>query len=73
MMFHVSSNASSDGYSSHLRARPGKAFLRQNSYESDLERDIEKVERSAIAVREEASQCAQYVIGSIDRKMDLRG
>lgn len=49
-----------------------KVFGQQDSYEDDLRRTILNVEQCATSVREQASICSQWVIGSVNQKMDKR-
>lgn len=49
-----------------------KAFGQQDSYEDKLKRMIRNVEQCAASVREQASICSQWVIGSVNHKMDKR-
>ena len=49
-----------------------KAFGQQDSYEDTLKRMLRVVEDCAMSVREQASICSQWVIGSVNQKMDKR-
>ena len=49
-----------------------KAFGHQDSYEDTLKRRLRVVEDCATLVREQASICSQWVIGSVNQKMDKR-
>ena len=49
-----------------------KAFLQQDGYEKSLSSKLKIVENCAAAVREEASICSQYALGSINRNMGRR-
>lgn len=49
-----------------------KVFGQQGSYEDKLQRMLQNVEQSAASVREQASICSQWVIGSVNHKMDKR-
>lgn len=54
----------------HIKAF--KVFGQQDSYEDELKRKIRNVEQCATSVREQASICSQWVIGSVNQKMDKR-
>ena len=56
----------------HHIKRALKAFGQQDSYEDKLNRMIRNVEHCAILVREQASICSQWVIGSVNQKIDRR-
>lgn len=49
-----------------------KVFGQQDSYEDKLGRMIRNVEQCATSVREQANICSQWVIGSVNQKMDKR-
>ena len=49
-----------------------KVFGQQDSYEDKLNRMIRHVEYCATLVREQASICSQWVIGSVNQKIDKR-
>ena len=49
-----------------------KVFGQQDSYEDKLKKMLQNVEQSAASVREQASICSQWVIGSVNHKMDKR-
>ena len=49
-----------------------KVFGQQDNYEDKLKRMIRTVEDCATSVREQASICSQWVIGSVNQKMDKR-
>lgn len=49
-----------------------KVFGQQDNYEDKLNRMIQTVEECAASVREQASICSQWVIGSVNQKMDKR-
>ena len=54
----------------HIKAL--KVFSQQDSYEDKLKRMVRTVEECATAVREQATICSQWVIGSVNQKMDRR-
>ena len=54
----------------HIKAF--KVFSQQDSYEDKLKRMIRTVEECATSVREQASICSQWIIGSVNYKMDKR-
>lgn len=54
----------------HIKAL--KVFGQQDSYEDKLKKMIRNVEECATSVREQASICSQWVIGSVNCKMDRR-
>lgn len=49
-----------------------KAFLKQDGYEKSLTLKLKAVEICAASVREEASICSQYALGSINRNVERR-
>ena len=49
-----------------------KVFGQQDNYEDKLNRMLRTVEERAASVREQASICSQWVIGSVNQKMDKR-
>ena len=49
-----------------------KAFVKQDDYGKRHLAQIDKVKQNAASVREEADICSQWVIGSIDEKLDRR-
>lgn len=49
-----------------------KAFLQQDGYEKSLTSKLKIVERCAASVREEATMCSQYALGSINKNMERR-